>query len=331
MKAITFHSSTDSFQLEEIKLPTPGKDEVRIKVQACGINPVDAKVINWKRMVGDQMNNDWVVGLDVVGVIDEIGEEVEGWNIGDEVFYHGNMTRPHGGLAEYAIHRVNTLLDKPEELSILDAAASPCAGWTAWRAVVEKLKVDKDDTLLIIGGSGGVGSYAVQIAKNVCNCKEILAVASSRNEEYVKSLGADHVICYDQVDVLEEVKRLTNGEGVTKSFDTIGDDNDIIAANALGFNGQMLELVRAVRPEKYENVFMKNLSFHQLALGAGHEFGNVGQKAIVDAGIGLTVALVNGQVKSPKLTTVDFEGAIKTLNNILNKKVVGKVVLTLDA
>ncbi|MBD0401801.1 zinc-binding dehydrogenase [Flammeovirga sp. EKP202] len=329
MKAITFHSAKDTFQLEEIQMPTPAKDEVRIKVQACGINPVDAKVIQWKGMVGERMNDEWVVGLDVVGVIDEIGEEVEGWNVGDEVFYHGNMTRPHGGLAEYAIHKVNTLLDKPKELPLLDAAASPCAGWTAWRAIVEKLKVNEDDSLLIIGGSGGVGSYAVQIAKNVCGCKEILAVASSRNEEYVKSLGADHVICYDKVNVLEEVQRLTNGEGVTKSFDTIGDDNDILAANALGFNGQMLELVRTVRPDQYENVFMKNLTFHQLALGAGHEHGNIGQKAIVDAGIGLTVALVNGKVKSPKLVTVDFEGAITTLNNILNKKVVGKVVLTL--
>lgn len=329
MKAITFHSKTNTFQIENIAIPEPDNGEVLVKVKACGINPVDAKIINWKKMLGNAINSNWVVGLDVVGVIDKIGEDVIGWEIGDEVFYHGNMIKPHGGLAEYAIHKVNTLLKRPQELPVLEAAASPCAGWTAWRAIVEKLNVNKDDSVLIIGGSGGVGSYAIQIAKNVCHCKEIYAVTSSKNQEYVKSLGADHVICYDRVDVLKEIERFTGGTGVSKSFDCVGGDNDIIAANALTFNGHFLELTSAIRPEKYENIFMKNITFHQLALGAGHENGNEGQKTIVDAGIGLTTAIVQGKITSPKIVTVDFEGAIKTLENILEKRMVGKVVLKL--
>ncbi|WP_281614075.1 zinc-binding dehydrogenase [Flammeovirga sp. SubArs3] len=331
MKAVTFNPDNNQFSINEINIPTIQSHEILIKVEACGINPVDAKVQFWKGMVGKQMNDEWVVGLDVVGKVHEVGSEVMGFDIGDEVFYHGNMIKPHGGLAEYAVHTPSTLFKRPTSLSIEDAAASPCAGWTAWRALVEKLQVNERDELLIIGGSGGVGSYAIQIAKNVFNVKKVIAVASKANHDYVLSLGADEVIDYKTEDVLRRVQELTNDIGASKAFDTIGAGNDILAANSLRFNGQMLELVDTVKPINYDNVFMKNLTFHQLALGAGHEFGKIGEQSIIDAANGLTKAILNGQIKTPHLQIVNFEGAVKTLNAILEKKVVGKVILKINA
>ncbi|OHX66667.1 zinc-binding dehydrogenase [Flammeovirga pacifica] len=327
MKAITYQFETDQFQIEEIAIPDIGKNEILVKVKACGINPVDAKIKFWKEALPTPISTPFVVGLDVVGEVVKMGKKVKGFAKGDEVFYHGNMFQPNGGLAEYAVHDFRTVFHKPFNIKNKEAEAAPCAGWTAWRALVEKLKVNENDKVLIIGGAGGVGSYAVQIAKHVCKAKKVIAVASSQKHDYVKSLGADEVIDYKNTDVVSRVKELTKNRGVTKSFDTVGDDNDIIAANTLAFNGEMLELVGVVRPEKYENVFSKNITFHQLALGAAHGFDKHSLQTIIDAANGLTNAMLKGKVKTPQLITVDFDGAIATLNSILDRKITGKVVL----
>ncbi|MBB3701281.1 zinc-binding dehydrogenase [Flammeovirga yaeyamensis] len=327
MKAITYQFETDQFHLNEIDIPEIGKNEILVKVKACGINPVDAKIKFWKGAIPEPVPSPYVVGLDVVGEVVKMGKKVKGFAKGDEVFYHGNMFKPHGGLAEYAVHDYRTVFHKPYSLKNKAAAAAPCAGWTAWRALVEKLKVNEGDKVLIIGAAGGVGSYAVQIAKHVCKAKKVIAVASSQKHDYLKSLGADEVIDYKNTDVVAKVKELTKGKGVSKSFDCVGDDNDIIAANSLTFNGEMLELVGVVRPDKYDNVFSKNITFHQLALGAAHGFDKNSLNTIIDAANGLTDAMLNGKVKTPQLITVDFEGAIETLNSILDRKITGKVVL----
>ena len=112
MRALTFNPHQDQFHMADIPVPKPGDSDVLVKVEACGLNPVDAKIRLWKSMV-PAMDETWVPGLDVSGHIVEIGKDVKGWNVGDRVLYHGNMFRPHGGLAEYAIQDSQTLISHP--------------------------------------------------------------------------------------------------------------------------------------------------------------------------------------------------------------------------
>ncbi len=329
MKSVTFNPSTNQFEYQATTAATPPLqvNDVLVEVEACALNPVDAKIIDWKGMVGTEMNAHWVVGLDVCGRIKALGAAVKGWKVGDRVLYHGNMFRPHGGLASLAVHDADTLLSVADEIQAHIAAAMPCAGWTAWRALVDKLKVNAQDRLLVIGGSGGVGSFAVQIAKNVLQCPQVIAVCSTSNIAFVKSLGADVVIDYRKEDILERVKALTDGEGVTKAFDTIGGDNDVVAANALAFDGEMLELVDVVRPQDYDQPFQRGMSFHQLALGAGHGFGDRGKASIITAGQGFMAAYIRGQIRLPQVKVIPLSAAPLHLQAFHDKKTVGKVVV----
>jgi len=264
MKALTFNPATDSFLVREIPVPKIGAHDVLVKVEACGLNPVNAKISLWKTMV-PAMSEFWTPGLDVSGRIVALGDAVRGWKVGDRVFYHGDMFRPHGGFAEYAVQDAAVLIAQ-SHLSATRAAATPCAGWTAWRALNDKLRVTPADSILIIGGAGGVGGFAIQTAK-LLGLKTIIATCSAKNSSYVRQLGATHVINYQEEDVVGRVLAITEGLGVSTGLDAVGPDNDILVANALAFEGRMVELVSVVRPERYQDAFMKGLTFHQLNLG----------------------------------------------------------------
>jgi NADPH:quinone reductase-like Zn-dependent oxidoreductase len=270
VKALTYDPERERFQVADLPVPTPGDMDVLVRVAACGLNPVDAKIGGWKAMVPD-MTPAWVPGLDVSGRIAAVGRGVEGWTVGDAVLYHGDMLRPHGGFAEYAIHDFRTLVPHPA-LDPIAAAATPCAGWTAWRALTDKLPPRPGGSILIAGGAGGVGGFAIQVARHV-GLARIIVTASAVNHEYVRELGATDVIDYRTEDVVRRVLDMTDGEGVALGLDTVGLGNDQLVADALAFEGHMLELVGTVRPTSYRDAFMRGLSFHQLSLGSGHRSG----------------------------------------------------------
>ncbi len=192
------------------------------------------------------------------------------------------MFRPHGGFAEYSVQDARTLVRHPNVEASL-AAATPCSGWTAWRALHDKLRLTDRDSLLIAGGSGGVGTFAVQLARQA-GVKELFATASAGNAQYVRELGATQVIDYRTSDVVETVRRLTGGRGVSRGLDCVGGENARLVADSLGFEGEMVELVDVVAPGQYADAFMKGLSFHQLSLGSGHRHGERGRETLVRAG-----------------------------------------------
>lgn len=125
MRAVTYNPTLNEFAVSETPIPEPADDDVLVKVDACGLNPVDAKIGQWKSMAL-HMSDSWTPGLDVSGYIMELGKNVEGWKVGDRVLYHGDMFRPHGGFAEFAVQDWETLIPHPA-LSATDAAATPCA------------------------------------------------------------------------------------------------------------------------------------------------------------------------------------------------------------
>ncbi|MDV7105121.1 zinc-binding dehydrogenase [Vibrio sp. TH_r3] len=327
MKAITYQATTDKFL--ELDLPVPkvkNEFDVLIKVHSVGLNPVDAKVNHWFSDV-DNVDDIFIGGLDVAGEVVSIGTAVKHWKVGDKVLYHGDMFRSSGGFAEYAIQDSRVMIPHPNVPSEL-AAAVPCAGWTAYRALVDKLCIEKHNSIVILGGSGGVGSFAIQIAKYF-GVKTIITTCSSKNHEYVIKLGATHAIDYKDSNILEKIMQITDQEGVDVALDCVGKDYDTLAASTLRYEGQMVELVKTVSPKDYLNSFSKGLSFHQLSLGSGHRYGNYGKQTLVKAGIAVSKLLEQGELRVSKLKIVDFHNINEELISIRSERTVGKVVAKL--
>ncbi|MBM7070850.1 zinc-binding dehydrogenase [Shewanella sp. 202IG2-18] len=324
MKAIVYQKKSDEFTLKNLPIPTIETEyDVVVKVLAAGLNPVDAKINFWHGMVED-MDDDFVPGLDVAGEITQVGSSVTEWKVGDRVLYHGDMRRKHGAFAEYAVHDSRTLVEHPIVAPEV-AAATPCAGWTAMHALVDKLHIDIRKSFLLTGGSGGVGGFALQLASHFC-VDNIITTCSSKNHEYALSLGADHTVDYRN-DVLEKVLELTDGKGVHASMDCVGGDNDILCANALDYEGHMLELVSTIRPSEYNDSFGRGLSFHQVSLGSGHTHGDKGRKSILKSGRRFTHLVNTGRIQVPQLKIISVEDAPAALKQLREKRTVGKIVV----
>lgn len=177
-----------------------GPDEVLVWVIASGTNPVDAKI----RQVGTwaQIPFPAVLGYDMSGVIEALGPGVAEFKVGDEGFYtpeiFGNR---HGSYAEYTIASASIVAPKPANLSHVEAAGIPLAGGTAWEALVRRLNVRLGETVLIHGGAGGVGSFAIQVAKAAG--ARVIATARKVNNSALQELGADVAVDYRDADVAE--------------------------------------------------------------------------------------------------------------------------------
>lgn len=327
MQAMTYSKNEDQFQLQKLRVPLVTSNHVVVKVIACGLNPVDTKIVHWHPLVND-MDDNFVVGLDVVGEIVDVTDDETSWQIGDQVLFHGNMFSQYGGLAEYCLQDRRTLTRLPK-VAVDFAASTPCAGWTAWRALVDKLRIQHRETLLITGGSGGVGSYAIQIAKHF-GIKTIIVTCSQANTEYVKQLGATHVIDYQTQDVVKEVMAITAHIGVDIALDCVGGDSELFCANALKFDGEMVELVETADLTRYNQAKARGVSVHQLSLGAGYNNGDLGCESILQAGKSFNKLLNQGIIQAPQIKTIPLSQAGNVLIEMRNKRTVGKVVVMFE-
>lgn len=207
------------FEVRDLERPEPRSDEVLVRVVASGTNPVDAKLRQNASWAG--LNPPLVLGYDVSGVVESVGAGVTEFKAGDEVFYTPEIFgNTRGSYAEYNVAPARVVAHKPPSLSHEEAAAVPLAGGTAWEAIVRRLQVRPGETVLIHGGAGGVGSFAVQMAKAAG--ARVLASASTRNQEVMRRLGADVVIDYTRQEAAEVALAETGGRGVDAVFDTVG-------------------------------------------------------------------------------------------------------------
>ena len=199
MKAIVIdqYGDKDVLQEREVDQPSIQDDQVLVEVHATSINPID-----WKVRAGyltDMLPFEFpiILGWDAAGIIVEKGSNVTNFEVGERVFTRPATTR-QGTYAEYVPVDENLLAKMPASMSFEEAAAIPLAGLTAWQCLVDFGGVKKDDKVLIHAGAGGVGTFAIQIAKSLG--AYVTTTASEENEEFVKSLGADQVINYKTED-----------------------------------------------------------------------------------------------------------------------------------
>lgn len=205
----------------EVDRPRPGPGELLVRVVCAGTNPVDAKLRQNAGWAG--LTPPLVLGYDASGVVEEVGPGATGFSPGHEVYYMDEIFgNPLGTYAEYNAVSARIVAHKPPSLSHEQAAAVPLAGGTAWEAIVRRMNVRPGETVLIHGGAGGVGSFAVQFARAAG--ARVLATASARNQEVLRELGADVAIDYGAEDFAEVALRETGGRGVDATFDTVGGD-----------------------------------------------------------------------------------------------------------
>ncbi|RLQ19113.1 zinc-binding alcohol dehydrogenase family protein [Vibrio sp. SBT000027] len=199
MKAIGFTQSLaiteqDSLFEFETSLPALKNNDLLVKVSATSINPADAKIRirNAKDKTLDQPK---VLGYDAVGEVVGKGADVEGFEVGDRVYYAGDVTRT-GANAEYQAVDYRITAKAPKSLSDEAAAVMPLATLTAWEALFDRLRVRPEEkkSILIIGGAGGVGSITIQLAKQLTNLNVIATASRPETEQWVRDMGADYVV-----------------------------------------------------------------------------------------------------------------------------------------
>ena len=211
MKAIVYdrYGPPDVFRLEEVDQPTPRGDQVRVKIRAASVNAPDWRLMRanpiFARLHSGLLRPKFrILGCDVSGTVDAVGPDAKQFRVGDDVF--GDLARfGYGGFAEYVCPTEKALAAKPASVSFEAAAATPMAAMTALQGLRDRGHVQPGQKVLIAGASGGVGTFAVQIAKLLG--AEVTAVCSTSKTELARSLGADRVIDYSKDDFAKGAER----------------------------------------------------------------------------------------------------------------------------
>jgi NADPH:quinone reductase-like Zn-dependent oxidoreductase len=254
MKAIicTKYGSPDVLQFQEVEKPTPKDDDVLIKIHAASINSRDWRMMRAKpffiRLMpeGFLRPKNKILGGDVAGRVEAVGRYVMQFKPGDEVFGYLPSATGRGTFAEYVCANENAITLKPANLTFEQTAAVPLAAMTALQGLRDKGNIQPGQKVLINGASGGVGTFAVQIAKALG--AEVTAVCSTRNLDMVRSIGADHVIDYTREDFTRNAQRYdlilaANGyHSISDYLRALSPQGIYVVAG-----GSMLQLIQAAR------------------------------------------------------------------------------------
>lgn len=213
MKAVMAHQygGPEVLHLEDVPVPKPKENEVLVRVMASGVNPADPLIVSGKYAREFGTHLPLVPGYDMAGIVETTGAKVTKLHVGDAVYAYLLWG---GGWAEYCVTNEGEAALKPKSLTFVEAAAVPLAALTAWQALVDAAHLSARQTVLIQGGSGGVGSFAIQIAK--ARGARVIATASTANQDLLKQLGADVAVDYTRTK-FEDVAR-----DVDVVLDTVG-------------------------------------------------------------------------------------------------------------
>lgn len=265
---VTRAGGPEVLEMRDIAKPKPAAGEVLVRVSACAVNPVDYKIR--KGLVGAPHDYPLILGYDISGVVEATGGNVTDIKKGDPVYYFPPINIP-GGYAEYHVVDHRLVVPKPSNVSHVEAASIPLVGLTVWEALFDRGEIKIGESILVHGGAGGTGSMAIQLAHWAG--LRVYTTASKENEAFIRNLGADDVIDYQQDDFVEAINGLTNGQGVNVVLDTVGGEVLERSFEAVALNGRVVSIVETQEPLSLMPLFMRNASFHYEFMALGLNFG----------------------------------------------------------
>ncbi len=316
MRAITLkeNGGIENLRFSEIERPKPNHGEVLVKVKAISINPVDAGVRRDKatlqRMLRPKEGEDtFILGWDISGVVEEAGSNVTEFEKGDEVFGMVNFPGNGRAYAEYVAAPANQLALKPKNVSHEEAAAATLAALTAWQGLVTNAKIEKGDKVLVHAAGGGVGHYAVQIAKSFG--AHVIATGSSSKKDFVMKLGADEFIDYTAEKFEDKVK------DADIVLDSISDPDHLLRSIAATKEGGKVVSIKSNFGDVHLNAAKARglQTFRILVESNGEDMKQIAK------------LLGEGKVRSHVSARYKFEDFPKSHEQIETGKTMGKIVV----
>jgi NADPH:quinone reductase-like Zn-dependent oxidoreductase len=326
MRAAVIEAVNGPFRVSDLEHPVPRSGEVLVRIKASGVNPLDTK-IRAGAAAHARHELPAILGMDLAGIVKEVGEGVTTFSPGDEVYgTTGGVGGNQGSLAEYAAVDERLLAAKPSNLSMREAAALPLIFITAWEGLVDRVNVRAGQTVLVLGAGGGVGHIAVQIAKAFG--AEVYAVDAATKGDYLRSLGAT-AIDYLSEDVDAYVARHSGGKGFDVVYDTVGGAGLDTAFKAVGRFGHVVSCLgwgtHALAPLSFKSATYSGVfTLIPLLTGEGREHhGDIMREAtkLVEAGKVLPRL-------DPRTFTLDTVAKAHEL--IESRKANGKLVVDVD-
>jgi len=311
MKAYLLYEAggADKLVPGETERPALKSGEVLIRVKAIGINPADTIYRNSPTFITHIFGEERpvIMGWDISGEVVEKAELTDGFEVGDPVFALLQNAR---GYAEFVAVNAGLLAHKPENITFEEAAAAPMAGLTAWQPLVHGMNIKKGDKILIHGAAGGVGHYAVQIAKYLG--AEVIATSSAKNHDFVMSLGADKHIDYQTENFWEVIK------DVDFVFDTIGGETLEHSIEVTRPGGSIISILALTKEGLMSKAQEKNV---KLSLW-GLQFNGEDLRAFADL-------MSKGIIKSYIAKKYPFTSMVEAHQQVETRRTAGKIVITM--
>jgi len=343
MTAVGFHEHGDIDQLERLEVPVPNIDpnEVLVDVKATALNHQDLFAVRELDHYIDEYP--FWGGGDTAGVIAAVGDEVENWSAGDRVLVNSRLAcrecerclsgeqsmcenfevygeHRRGGFAEYLDVPERNLHTIPEDYDLTEAAAVPIAAGCAWRGLATRAALSPADDLLVVGGTGGVGTYAIQIARNVFDVETLYATTSTDEKaEFLRNLGVDHVIDYAEESFDSVVWDLTDKQGVDTVLNTVGGDTWVQSMRSLRTGGRLVSSGATAGPNpetEIRLVFMRQL---EIVGSTSHSYTDFTQ---------MLEKVWAGDIEPIVQETYSLENYETAFEKMANRDLCGKVVLT---
>jgi len=304
MKAVRVreYGGVEKLVYEDALVPQPGAGQVLVRVHAAGVNPFDHKLASGAFAKFIPLKMPYIPGADFSGVVEKLGADVRGFNVGDAVY--GNC-QPIGAYAQFVAAPAATIAPRPKSLDDIRAASIPTGAQTAWQAIFNLGRLERGQAILVHAAAGGVGSFAVQLAH--WKGARVIATASGKNVEYVRSLGADEVVDYK-----------------TTKFESVAHDVDVVLdllggetqSRSLGVVKRGGRLISSVQPPPQDVAKERGIQAEMVQMRASSE--NLKEIAkLVDA----------GTVKVPAVQTFPLEKVAEAWKQILSGHTQGKIVL----
>ena len=328
MKSVRVHrfGGLDELRVEDVPVPEPGPEEVRVRVEAVGVNFADILMIAGLYQV--QPDLPFAPGFEVSGVVDRVGHEVTTVSLGTRV----TATPWYGGYSEYVVVPIKAVFELPADITAATAVASTVSVGTAYHGLVDRGRLQAGETVLVTGATGGIGSAAMQVAK-VIGARVIAAVGSREKESAAFALGAEAVVTYDgdASQLRDQIKDAAGGDGIDVVVDPVGGNIFEPCLRALATYGRFLVVGFAAGsiPKLRTNLaLLKEISIVGVFWGAFREREPEKAKAELDQ---IWQWIGSGDIDAIPTATYPLDQATAVLGEIAARQMIGKAVLLTDA